>query len=74
MAAWCSFSEAARAEQNAREAAVLVVEPRAQPEAYRRSPLSVIGEHEESTIAQMRNCMAVGNVLAGVICADGHLG
>ena len=22
----------------------------------------------------MRNCMAVGNVVAGVICADGHLG
>ena len=26
------------------------------------------------TIAQMRNCMAVGNAVAGVICADGHLG
>ena len=24
--------------------------------------------------AQMRNCMKVGNVVAGVICADGHLG
>src|SRR5579872_7359790 len=22
----------------------------------------------------MKNCMAVGNVVAGVICADGHLG
>src|SRR5260370_11291709 len=22
----------------------------------------------------MRNCMAVGNVIGGVICADGHLG
>ena len=22
----------------------------------------------------MRNCMAVGNAVAGVICADGHLG
>jgi tRNA-splicing ligase RtcB len=22
----------------------------------------------------MRNCMGVGNVVAGVICADGHLG
>ncbi len=22
----------------------------------------------------MRNCMAVGNVVAGVVCADGHLG
>ena len=27
-----------------------------------------------ATVAQMRNCMAVGNVVAGVICADGHLG
>jgi tRNA-splicing ligase RtcB (3'-phosphate/5'-hydroxy nucleic acid ligase) len=26
------------------------------------------------TIAQMRNCMSVGNAVAGVICADGHLG
>jgi hypothetical protein len=26
------------------------------------------------TITQMRNCMDVGNVVAGVICADGHLG
>ena len=23
--------------------------------------------------AQMRNCMGVGNVVAGVVCADGHL-
>jgi tRNA-splicing ligase RtcB len=22
----------------------------------------------------MRNCMAVGNVVGGIICADGHLG
>jgi tRNA-splicing ligase RtcB len=76
MPAWCTFGDAARAEQNASEAASLAValEPMAQPEAYRGSPLTVMGLHEESTIQQMRNCMAVGNAVAGVICADGHLG
>lgn len=38
------------------------------------SPLKVFGEHDEGTLAQMRNCMGVGNAVAGVICADGHLG
>ena len=28
----------------------------------------------EGTVAQMKNCMTVGNAVAGVICADGHLG
>lgn len=37
-------------------------------------PLKVFGDHDEGTLAQMRNCMKVGNVVAGVICADGHLG
>ena len=41
---------------------------------FQNSPLKVFGDHDEATIAQMRNCMAVGNVVAGVICADGHLG
>src|SRR6516165_2153536 len=36
---------------------------------YRDAPLKVVGEHDEGTVAQMLNCMAVGNVLAGVICA-----
>jgi tRNA-splicing ligase RtcB (3'-phosphate/5'-hydroxy nucleic acid ligase) len=47
--------------------------PPQRPE-YRDAPLKVIGEHDEGTVAQMRNCMGVGNVVAGVICADGHLG
>ena len=34
----------------------------------------MFGEHEDGTLAQMRNCMAVGNVVAGTICADGHPG
>ena len=46
---------------------------RKQPQ-YQNSPLTVFGEHDDATIAQMRNCMAVGNAVAGVICADGHLG
>ena len=41
---------------------------------FQNSPLKIFGQHDEATVAQMRNCMAVGNVVAGVICADGHLG
>lgn len=77
MPAWCTFRDAARAEQNAREAAETasaIVHLRPQAPAYQGHPLTVFGEHENATIAQMRNCMAVGNVVAGVVCADGHLG
>ena len=77
MPAWCSYGDAAREEQNAREAeelAASIVGPMAQPDAYRDNPLTIMGEHDASTIAQMRNCMAFGNAVAGVICADGHLG
>ncbi len=72
MPAWCGFLDAARAEHAAREAAKR--EPAPQPPAYRDSPLRVFGEHAEGTLAQMRTCMGVGNAVAGVICADGHLG
>ena len=77
MPAWCTFRDAARAELNAREAretAATIVNLRPQAPEYRNSPLTVIGDHDAATIAQMRNCMAVGNAVAGVICADGHLG
>ncbi len=77
MPLWCTFRDAARAELNAREqaaAAAEIVNLRAQEPQYRDSPLTVFGEHDDATIAQMRNCMAVGNAVAGVICADGHLG
>jgi len=77
MPAWCGFRDAARAELNAREAAAIsaaLAAERPQPPAYRDSPLTVIGTHAEATVAQMRNCMSVGNAVAGVICADGHLG
>ena len=48
--------------------------PGEQPAAYRDAPLTVFGRHEDGTLGQMRNCMAVGNVVAAALCADGHLG
>jgi tRNA-splicing ligase RtcB len=74
MPVWCTFRDAARAEQLAREAAELAAALAPQAARYQNAPLRVIGEHAESTVAQMRNCMGVGRVVAGVICADGHLG
>lgn len=71
---WCTFRDAARIERNAQEAAALGVALPEQAERYRDSPLLIIGDHEQSTVDQMRNCMKVGNAVAGVICADGHLG
>lgn len=70
MPAWCRFTEAARAEQNKREAeatAAEIVNLRPQDERFQGSPLKVFGEHDENPISQMRNCMAVGNAVAGVI-------
>jgi tRNA-splicing ligase RtcB (3'-phosphate/5'-hydroxy nucleic acid ligase) len=76
MPLWCTFRDAARKEQLAREAEALahIVANRPQAAEYQNSPLKVFGSHEDATIAQMKNCMAVGNAVAGVICADGHLG
>jgi len=61
----------------AREAAatatqIAAIAPQA-PE-FQNSPLKIFGQHDAATVAQMRNCMSVGNAVAGVICADGHLG
>lgn len=72
MPAWCTFRDAARAEHLAAEAAALVLP--SQAPAFQNAPLQVFGQHDEATIAQMRNCMGVGRVVAGVVCADGHLG
>ncbi len=75
--AWCDYRDAARREQMAREttaAAESIAALRPQEPRFQNSPLKVFGQHDETTIAQMRNCMACGNVVAGVICADGHLG
>jgi tRNA-splicing ligase RtcB len=72
MPAWCGFRDAARAEHMAKEAREVELPP--QDPKYRNSPLSVFGDHDEATITQIKNCMGVGNAVAGVICADGHLG
>jgi tRNA-splicing ligase RtcB len=74
MPAWCAYREAARAEHLAKEAALTAAALPPQAPEFQNSPLKVFGEHDEATVAQMRNCMAVGNVVAGTICADGHLG
>ena len=74
MPVWCTFRDAARQEQLAAEANAVSATIAPQAPEFQNSPLKVFGEHEASTLAQMRNCMAVGNVVAGVICADGHLG
>lgn len=69
---WCQYRDAARAEHIAREQAALELPPQAA--RFQNSPLKIFGEHDEATVQQMKNCMSVGNVVAGVICADGHLG
>src|SRR5919198_1142034 len=77
MPAWCAYRDAARQEHLVREAASTaagIATSRPQEPRFQNSPLKVFGQHDEATIAQMRNCMSVGNVVAGVICADGHLG
>jgi tRNA-splicing ligase RtcB (3'-phosphate/5'-hydroxy nucleic acid ligase) len=76
MPAWCAFRDAARAEHMQREidAAAAGIANAPQPPQFRDSPLEVFGGHDEATLAQMRNAMGVGNVVTGVICADGHLG
>lgn len=34
----------------------------------------VYGQHDARTLGQMETCMAAGSAVAGVLCADGHLG
>jgi len=34
----------------------------------------VFGNHEQDTLRQFDNCLKVGNVAGGVLCADGHYG
>jgi tRNA-splicing ligase RtcB len=77
MPLWCTYRDAARAEHLARQALTTkeeIAQIAPQAERFQNSPLKVFGQHEQSTLDQMRNCMSVGNVVAGVICADGHLG
>jgi tRNA-splicing ligase RtcB (3'-phosphate/5'-hydroxy nucleic acid ligase) len=75
--AWCLYRDAARREhleREARAASAEIANMRPQLPEFQNSPLTIYGNHEDATIAQMRNCMAIGNVVAGVVCADGHLG
>jgi tRNA-splicing ligase RtcB len=78
MPAWCQFRDQARAEHLAREAALVtqaIGSMRPQDQRYQQARLMVFGlDHDGATTAQMHNCMKVGNVVAGVLCADGHLG
>src|SRR5262249_3508187 len=71
MPAWCAYRDAVRQERVAAAAAPMTAPQKAE---YLNAPLKVLGDHDGKTIAQMRDCMGVGNVVAGVICADGHLG
>lgn len=72
---WCEYRlEVMRAMPDRRVKAEVPLAPAPQAERYRDSPLAVFGTHEDATLTQMRNCMGVGNAVAGVICADGHLG
>jgi tRNA-splicing ligase RtcB len=34
----------------------------------------VFGTHDNRTIEQLERCLSVGNVVGGVLCADGHVG
>ena len=74
MPVWCNFRDAARAEHVARESSELRAGLPEQSGEFQNAPLTVIGNHEANTVTQMQNCMRVGNVVAGAICADGHLG
>lgn len=75
MPTWCTFIEAARAEQKARESeGQNATGPAPQLARFQNSPLKIFGQHADNTLEQMRACMSVGNVVAGVLCADGHLG
>ena len=73
MPAWCTYRDKAKAE-NAIIHAEAMRAVSTQDEKYNFAPLVVYGDHEAQTIEQMRACMATGNVVHGVICADGHLG
>lgn len=74
--AWCQFLEIARLESNAKAqvAADSAAQIMPQPDAYKGARLTIFGDHDEGTIAQMNTCLKVGNTVAAVICADGHLG
>ncbi len=38
------------------------------------NPLTIFGDHDGKTIAQMWRCLGAGSAVQGVLCADGHYG
>jgi len=72
--AWCGFRAAVRADAEAARTAMLAETLAPQSAEHRNAPLVVLGEHSEVTVSQMRNCMQLGRVVTGVLCADRHLG
>ncbi len=69
MPAWCQFRDAA--EQDLLETARELSE---RTEQHENAPLHVVGDHEQGTLTQMRNCMRVGSVIGAALCADAHVG
>jgi tRNA-splicing ligase RtcB len=41
---------------------------------FANSPLVTFGEPDERTLQQIHTCMAIGNVVGGVLCGDAHVG
>lgn len=76
MPVWVTWRDAAKAALNAERAATAAEIATLRPQApeYRDAAMRVFGDHDESTLAQMRTCLGVGNAVAGLVCADGHLG
>ena len=69
--AWCDYRQAARSEHVAQEQSALAA---ASAQNLNAPEPIIVGNHDEGTIGQMRNCMSYGEAVAGVVCADGHLG
>jgi len=66
MPAWCAYRDAARKEHLAAETATAgqsIAANAPQAPQYVNSPLRVFGQHDDATVAQMSNCMAVGHVV-----------
>lgn len=74
MPLWCTYRDAAREQRALEQTAVVATSAFARPEGAVEPPLTIVGSHEAATIAQMRTCMRFGNVVAGALCADGHVG
>jgi tRNA-splicing ligase RtcB (3'-phosphate/5'-hydroxy nucleic acid ligase) len=72
MPAWCTYRDAARFERQRTEQASL--RDTVPAKSTGTAPLEVFGVHEPTTVKQMKNCMRFGNVVGGVLAADGHLG